>query len=127
MESDRQRSERLTAPAENLTLGQKQRLFTRMVAQLIAFAYEQGFELTFGEAYRTPEQAALNAKSGKGIAKSLHTDRLAIDLNLFINGEYQQTSEAYTPLGEFWESIGGSWGGRFSDGNHFSLSHGGRK
>jgi len=30
-------------------------------------------------------------------------------------------------LGLYWESIGGSWGGRFGDGNHFSLEHEGRR
>lgn len=108
-----------------MSLGEKQRWFTNLVAQLIEWCYRQGFELTFGEAYRTPEQAALDAKSGSGIANSLHTKRLAIDLNLFIDGSYQTSTEAYRPMGEFWESLGGSWGGRFSkpDGNHFSLEH----
>ncbi|MBZ8930780.1 M15 family metallopeptidase, partial [Escherichia coli] len=93
------------------------------------WAQEHGYRLTFGEAYRTPEQAALNAKSGKGIRNSLHTLRLAVDFNLFINGEYQADTDAYRPLGEYWESIGGTWGGRFSraDGNHFSLEHNGVK
>jgi uncharacterized protein YcbK (DUF882 family) len=108
-----------------MTLGEKQRDFTLLVAELIRWTYEQGFELTFGEAYRTPEQAALNAKTGAGIANSLHTKRLAIDMNLFIDGIYQTQTEAYRPLGEKWEAMGGSWGGRFSkpDGNHFSLEH----
>jgi hypothetical protein len=32
---------------------------------------------------------------------------------------------SYRPLGEKWEAMGGTWGGRFShpDGNHFSLEH----
>jgi len=30
-------------------------------------------------------------------------------------------------LGEYWESIGGSWGGRFGDGNHYSLKYKGRR
>ncbi|ELR1854532.1 M15 family metallopeptidase, partial [Escherichia coli O22:H8] len=70
-----------------------------------------------------------NAKTGKGIRNSLHTLRLAVDFNLFINGEYQTDTDAYRPLGEYWESIGGTWGGRFSraDGNHFSLEHNGVK
>ena len=110
-----------------MTLGQKQRKFTRMVADLIVWAYDQGYELTFGEAWRTPEQAALNAKSGKGISNSLHGDRLALDLNLFKNGVFLTTTEDHRPLGEFWESIGGAWGGRFNDGNHYSLEHEGRK
>jgi hypothetical protein len=112
-----------------MTLGQKQRLFTKMVAELILWAYGEGYELTFGEAYRTPEQAALNAAKGKGIRKSLHCDRLAVDLNLFKDGVYLSRTEDHEPLGTFWEAIGGTWGGRFKtpDGNHYSLSHGGRK
>ncbi|MGO4746249.1 M15 family metallopeptidase [Serratia quinivorans] len=110
-----------------MTLSEKQQLFTKLIAQLILWADEKGYRLTFGEAYRTPEQARLNAQSGKGIANSLHSQRLAVDFNLFINGQYQTDSAAYIELGKFWESIGGSWGGRFSrpDGNHFSLEHNG--
>ena len=110
-----------------MTLGQKQRRFTLMVSELIRWAYDHGFELTFGEAYRTPEQAALNAKSGTGIGNSLHTQRLAVDLNLFKDDVYLRESAYYLLLGEKWESMGGSWGGRFlrADGNHFSLEHDG--
>ncbi|AYC17712.1 hypothetical protein DZA65_00806 [Dickeya dianthicola] len=111
-----------------MTLSEKQQLFTQLVAQLIQWAGERGYRLTFGEAYRTLEQAKLNAHSGSGIANSLHTQRLAVDLNLFIDGEYQTRTEAYLPLGEYWESLGGCWGGRFTsrpDGNHFSLEHNG--
>ena len=96
-----------------MTLGQTQRRFTLMVATLIAHAYEEGYELTFGDAYRDPRVTY-------GHDKSLHRKRLAIDLNLFKDGEYLTTTEAHRPLGEFWESIGGTWGGRFSDGNHYS-------
>lgn len=106
-----------------MTLGEKQRSFVNLVGQLIEWCYRHGYELTFGETYRTPEQAALNAQKGSGISNSLHTLRLAVDLDLFIDGVYQTSTEAYRPMGEFWESLGGSWGGRFSkpDGNHFSL------
>jgi hypothetical protein len=111
------------------TLGDLQKKFTLMVSHLISWAYDNGFALTFGEAFRTPEQCAINVKSGAGIAHSLHTERLAVDLNLFVGGLYQAESSAYEPLGTYWESMGGSWGGRFSkpDGNHFSLAYGGRK
>lgn len=97
--------------------------FTAMVGQLIRFAYDNGYTLTFGEAYRTPEQCALNAQKGTGIVNSLHAKRLAVDFNLFYAGVYLTKTEDYRELGEYWESIGGSWGGRFSkpDGNHFSL------
>ena len=110
-----------------MTLGEKQRLFVWLIAKLIIWCYEQGYELTFAEAYRTPEQAALNAKHGSGITRTLHTLRLAIDLNLFVNHQYQTLSEAYRPLGEKWKSLHElcRWGGDFStpDGNHFSLEH----
>ena len=113
-----------------MTLSEKQAVFTVMIAQLINWADEHGYRLTFGETYRIPEQAALNAKNGKGITNSLHTQRLAVDFNLFVNGQYQTNTEAYKPLGEYWESIGGTWGGRFKsnpDGNHFSFEHNGVK
>lgn len=109
-----------------MTLGEQQRRFLPLVAKLIDFAYAQGFELTAGELYRTPEQAALNAKTGAGIAHSLHTQRLAVDLQLFKDGVYLTDSAAYEPLGIFWEGLDpdACWGGRFSkpDGNHFSLT-----
>ena len=114
-----------------MTLGEKQRLFVRLVGKLIEFAYASGYELTFGDAYRSPEQARLNAAAGSGIINSLHCERLAIDLNLFKAGQYLTDSAAYRPLGEYWETLGPDccWGWRFSkpDGNHFSISHGGRK
>ncbi|HCH49247.1 MAG TPA: hypothetical protein DEV59_00845 [Proteus sp.] len=108
-----------------MTLSDKQQQFTVMVAKLILWAQSNGYGLTFGEAYRTAQQSQWNAKNGKGIQQSLHTQRLAIDFNLFMNGVYQTQSEAYRPLGKYWCSLGGTWGGHFSypDGNHFSLEH----
>ncbi len=112
------------------TLRQKQSRFVRLTGLLIEWAYQNGFELTFGEAFRTPEQAAMNAQKGIGIANSLHTQRLAIDLHAFRNGKFLTDSADYKPLGEYWESLAPdcAWGGRFKnpDGNHFSIRHGGR-
>lgn len=100
-----------------MTLRQKQSKFVRMAALLVQFAYERGYDLTFGDAW-----ASTGHKK-----KSNHYIRLAIDLNLFQNGKYLKETEDHRELGEFWESIGGSWGGWFGDGNHYSLEHGGRK
>lgn len=110
-----------------MTLREKQSKFVKMIAQLIEFAYSQGYELTFGDAYRGDCQGHMEG--------SLHYIRLAVDFNLFKDGKYLTKTEDYKLLGEYWESIGGSWGGRFgagpdgigTDGNHFSLEHGGRK
>lgn len=89
---------------------QKQSDFARKVALLILFAYEQGYEITLGDAW-----AKTGHKDG-----SFHYKRLAIDLNLFRGGEWLKETEDHEPLGLYWESLGGSWGGRFRDGNHYS-------
>ena len=103
-----------------MTLGQKQRKFTRMVAQLIEYAYCEGYEITFGDAFR-------DSRVTYGHPTSLHRKRLAIDLNLFWDGKFLTATEDHAFLGLYWESIGGTWGGRFKDGNHYSLEHNGQK
>lgn len=109
-----------------MTLIEQQRLFVRLVGDLIFEAHRRpGHALRFAEAYRTPEQAAWNAAKGTGIASSLHTKRLAIDLLLDLDGVYQTDSAAYAPLGAYWKSLHPvcRWGGDFTrpDGNHFSM------
>lgn len=111
-----------------MTLRETQAKFVTMLAEFLSWAVTQpGYSIRLAEAYRPPDVAAFYASQGRGIAKSLHSVRLAIDLILDINGVYQTSSEAYRALGEKWESLGGAWGGRFKDGNHFSLEWGGRK
>ena len=111
-----------------MSLGFEQRKFTLMVSKLIVFAYDNGYELTFGDAYRDPRVYGRSGElKGYGRRDSLHKSRLAVDFNLFKEGKYLQTTEDHVPLGVYWESIGGSWGGRFNDGNHYSLAYQGRK
>jgi len=115
-----------------MTLGEQQRLFTRLVGLLIEWAYQNGYELSFGQALRTKAEAQANAKSGTGISNSLHLVALAIDLNLFRDGVWLQTSEAHKPLGDFWKTLHPKcrWGGDFKsrpDGNHYSLEWNGVK
>ena len=111
-----------------LTLGQKQRLLTRLIAKLIDFAYSQGYELTFGDAYRDPRtNGPMGVKLGYSHASSNHKQRLAVDFNLFKDGKFLTGTEDHRPLGEYWESLGGAWGGRFNDGNHYSIEHDGIK
>lgn len=107
-----------------MTLRQKQSKFAKMAAELILKAYEMGFEVTLGDAYRDPRlHGNVGIKLGYGHSKSCHKVRLAIDLNLFKDGVFLEGSEAHKPLGEWWEAQGGTWGGRFNDGNHYSLAH----
>ena len=111
-----------------MTLGEKQRKFASMVPSLIGKALEFGFQVTLGDAFRDPRvHGAVGEKVGYGAAKSCHKMKLAIDLNLFLNGIYLPSTEDHRKLGEWWESQGGTWGGRFEDGNHYSLEHDGCK
>ncbi len=108
-----------------MTLREKQSIFLLNVSKLIQWAFTQGYELTGGELLRTHEQQAIHLKNGKTKVKiSKHQKKLAIDLNLFINGVYQRNNEAYKPLAEYWKSLhannraGYDWGW---DGNHFEM------
>ena len=109
-----------------MELWQKQAIFTQAVAVLIKQISAKGFDCTLGECYRTPEQAAIYAKEGKGIVDSLHCKRLAIDINLFDKkGQYLTAPESYQQFGDLWETLNPKfrWGGHFSrgDGNHFEM------
>lgn len=108
-----------------MTLGKKQERFTRMLLNLLAFIYTiEGHEVRLGDAFRDPRvHGEMGVKIGYGHAKSAHKLKLAIDLNIFKDGQLITTTEGHRVFGEYWESIGGSWGGRFNDGNHYSLEH----
>ncbi len=107
-------------------LQDKQIKFAGLVSQLIAKAFNLGYGVTLGDAYRDP-------RCPYGSEVSLHRQRLAIDLNLFARVEgkwkYLDKSEDHKVLGMWWEQLDPecAWGGRFSDGNHYSLKHEGKK
>lgn len=109
-----------------MTLGDKQKQFTRMLPRLLDKAHELGFEVTLGDGYRDPRVfGPIGVRRGYGESRSAHKQRLAVDLNLFRDGVYLQATSDHQALGEWWESQGGVWGGRFNDGNHYSLEHDG--
>ena len=93
-------------------LRDKQSEFARRVPLLIRRAFEMGYEVTLGDAYRDP-------RCPYGSKSSRHKSRLAIDLNLFKDGVYLRKTSDHKELGEYWEALGGIWGGRFNDGNHY--------
>jgi len=105
-----------------MRLGEKQKLFTMLVSALIEEIDFRGYACTFGDAYRSP-------KVKYGHPNSLHRKRLAIDLNLFRDGKYLTSTKSHKLFGEWWEKQHElcRWGGRFSDGNHYSIAHGGMK
>jgi len=102
-------------------MSKEQAEFAKNVATLIFKMSQPPYSCTLGEAWRTKEQAEIYAKQGIGIKDSLHCKRLAIDLNLFIDGVYATDGEAHKPFGDWWESLSpfNRWGGRWGDGNHY--------
>ena len=107
-----------------MDLWKEQVKFCADAAQLIAYINAQGMFVTFGDAFRSKEQAALDAKNGVGISHSLHCERLALDLNLFnAVGTYYTDVKTWQKFGEYWEKMDkqNRWGGRFErgDANHF--------
>lgn len=112
------------------TLREKQSRFAMMVPRLIDKAIELGYEVTLGDAFRDPRtHGDIGVFKGYGNPSSCHKLRLAIDLNLFKNGKFLGSTEDHRPLGEWWKSQGGTWGGDFaqSDGNHYSFENEGHK
>lgn len=110
--------------------------FARLVPRLIDKAFELGFEVALGDAYRDPRAfGPLGQRIAYGHPSSAHKQKLAIDLNLFKDidsdgdMDYLDKTEFHRPLGEWWEKQHplARWGGRFSDGNHYSFEVNGIK
>lgn len=99
-----------------LTLRQKQSVFVLMIADLIQFAYQKGYELTFGDAF---------AKTGHR-PYSNHYIRLAVDLNIFKDGEYLTDGTGHDELHYYWDKLGGARRIE-SDLNHYSVEHEGHR
>jgi len=103
-------------------LGEKQKLFAIHFWRLLRKMERDGYEYTINEIYRSPEEAAR-----RGFTKTLHTKKLAADVNLFLDGRYLRATKHHKSFGEWWEKQHelARWGGRFGDGNHYSFTHGG--
>lgn len=93
------------------------------VDALIAEATRRGFKPKVRSVGRTCEQQAEQVKLGfshAGLCRSMHTVGHAVDLDLSPNA-----CTTYTALGQWWESKGGVWGGRWTqfgacgDAGHF--------
>ncbi len=95
----------------------QQSLFAFLISHLIQWAYTQGYEITCGDFFDADND-------GGHMKGSVHGYRMAADLNLFKDGKYLSTTDSHRVLGEYWETLHPlcRWGGRFRDGNHYSLS-----
>ena len=108
----------------------EQAAFLLDVCKLVEEATRQGFAVTAGEMYRTPEQQAVYVKTGRSkTMNSLHLTRRAVDLNFFRDNKLVYNKDALAPLGAYWESLHplNSWGGngqKLVDVPHFSRGDG---
>ena len=120
----------LAKDPEYLSLGEKQRLFSYLIAQHMLWLWEEGYEVTTGDFFRDPRVfGEVGAKVSYSAAFSMHKSRCAGDLNLFKDEEYLTKTSDHLESGEVWEARHPlcCWGGRFNDGNHYSITHEGRK
>lgn len=108
-----------------MSLVAEQAQFLMDVCKLVVFATKQGFVVTGGELFRTPEQQEIYLKTGRSkTMNSYHLKRCAVDLNFFKEGKLIYDIKALAPVGAYWESLNkkNSWGGNwnsFKDVPHF--------
>lgn len=99
--------------------------FAKDVARLVAYITNQGYKVTFGEAYRTVEQQQIYVKNGRSkTMNSRHLDRMAVDFNIFKGDKLLSTVAELELFGKYWESLNpkNRWGGfwnSFKDLPHF--------
>lgn len=117
-----------------MTLGQKRRLFTRLLPGLIEEMRRRGYEVSLSEGYvgdsiDRPDEDSPHRRDGG------HFKGIALDLNLHQcrcvpahdqecpRPAYLVTTEAHQPFGLYWKTLHPlcRWGGDFGDGNHYAL------
>jgi hypothetical protein len=101
-----------------MNLKEKRVLFSSLVPLLLMKMLDAGYHPMIG-------------RDGlKHMPNSLHYSGLAIDIDLLDKDfVYIKDTSGHKIFGEFWESLHPDccWGGRFSDGNHYSVTYQGRK
>lgn len=110
-----------------MKLSEKQAIFSKNISYLIQYANKIGIDLTFGHAWRSPEEQKRLINEGKSqTMNSRHLQRLAIDFNFFIDGNLTYKKEDVQRLGDYWEGLhpDNRWGGNwttFVDTPHFEM------
>ena len=102
-----------------MRLGEKQELFADLISEHIQWLYGRGYKVRIGDVF---------AHDGHK-ANSNHYRKLAADLNLFKDGKFLTETEDHRESGEKWETRHPFCcsGIHFNDGNHYSMTHNGRK
>ena len=112
-----------------MRLSEQQIKFLKMVTQLlnhfipIIEAMDMGIKVT--EWNRTIEQQKQYVAEGS--SKTLHSKHLiglAVDLAIIDNGKFLRKHQIYEKMGAYWESLGGTWGGRWTFGDVYHFEYG---
>jgi hypothetical protein len=101
-------------------------VFLINLARLAVKAYELGIPFIVFTFWRSPEDQVKEYDAGRSrTINGLHPRWLAIDLALWDDMNKDGTVDKneirwsfdprYTTLGQYWESLGGVWGGRWKD------------
>lgn len=103
-----------------MSLREKQSLFAILIAKMISWIYDQGWQVTCGDFARMDHAGHME--------NSCHYLRLAADLNLFVDGAWKDRDcPEWQKIGAHWKTLDAAarWGGDFRerDLNHFSLEH----
>ena len=108
--------------------------FIFMLIRLLLFAYRKRIPIRGGSWNRGLEECRRNVEKGTGILNSKHRYSLAVDLWIAAGpngrqitwtrrGDTSETIDQFRAMGEYWEKLGGVWGGRFErfDPYHFEI------
>lgn len=116
-----------------MKLSDKQQIFSLNIAKLIQFAASLGYGLTFGHAWRSFEEQKRLFDAGKSkTLDSQHLNRMAVDFNVFIDGQLTYDWDKIRILADYWERLhpknrwGGDWNKNkikdgFIDTPHFEM------
>lgn len=100
-----------------MTLGERQELFSRMIAHLILKMYDMGYQVRVGDFWAKPR----NPLEHK--ANSEHYEKCAGDINLMQNGKLCGEAD-HRQFAAYWESLHKYCrsGIRWADSNHYEIA-----
>ena len=101
-----------------MSLVDKQHFHAMRLARLFFYADSLGYQIA-GGAWGMLE----NETTGE--RHDLHTVRLLTNVNVSRHGTLLFDVDSVKPLGDYWETLGGTWGGNFDTPkvNHFSTPY----
>lgn len=121
-----------------MTTNEKQFAFTACVGTFLVYAASMGYTITARDLKRARAWQRILYAIGRTTEPDrtpvtwtrigYHTKALALDIIVFVNRKpvWDVNHPIYQDLGQFWEKLGGIWGGRWKgrkcDAPHFQWS-----